>query len=179
MQPSTAMMPYQNSDEDEETARLLGTTILPSTTTTMDDRSSTWTRIAIVAGIMMMLVAGAVLLPDRGRTTAAEGLVVATQGKDPCVPAGGTFSGVSETSSDQQSYAFETCWQFGKHSTYCWTKSYRFIDDGQSNVGFSPCAPKGDAWHAIDADYVNTPGVDPKANPKRCGTPCQGQQHEK
>ena len=146
---------------------------------------------SVLGMIMMLVVAGGTVLRRDGEIAAAEGLVVATavadpKGSDgymaPCVPAGGTFGGVSTTSSDE-SYAFETCFQFGNHHTYCWTKSYLYDDDdgfGDSGNGpnFAPCAPKGDAWQAINADYVITPGVDPKTNPKRCGTPCQGQQHE-
>ena len=168
---------------DDETAAVpFGTTLLPTSTTT--NRSSKWNMVAIVAFMMMLLlaVAGGTVLRRNGEIAAAEGLVVATQvhtavvpsatnGEGLCLPAGGTFGGVSHTTSDSESYAFETCFQFGNHHTYCWTKSYY-------QGSFLPCGPIGDAWKSINADYVITPGVDPKTNPKRCGTPCQGQQHE-
>ena len=59
MKPATRMILYQNRiiiDEDEEAALLLGTSILPQPTTVMTmSRPLSW-RIAIVAGMMMMLV---------------------------------------------------------------------------------------------------------------------------
>ena len=105
-------------------------------------------------------------------TTAAEGLIVATQRDNPCLPAGGAFSGVSTTTNKQRD-PFETCYQYGKEEKYCWTKSYRNV----LRHGFSPCVPdpRGGVWQTLDPKYVNTPGVDPNTNPKRCGPPCQGQ----
>ena len=74
MKPATKMMSYENSpssDEDEETALPLVPTILPSpTTTTVRSFLS-----IIVAGIMMLVTGGGVVLMWDGET-AAEGLVV-------------------------------------------------------------------------------------------------------
>jgi len=118
---------------------------------------------------------------DGGRTITAEGLVLPPPGDDPCLPAGGAFGGVSTTSNMQRN-PFETCYQYGKVEKYCWTKSYRDFDGGPhsgygSGGGFSPCVPDppGGQWRTVDPRFVNTPGVDPNINPKRCGPPCQGQ----
>ena len=147
----------------------------------MDRRSLKWNRVAIVAFVMIMmlvvLAGGTVLLLQEGESAAAEGLVVALQPSAPCLPAGGTFGGVSTiTDNGGDGVAFETCFQFRNDFTYCWTKSYSWYENLDS--GNSLCAPNGDAWYAISANYVNTPGVDPNTNPKQCGTPCQGQHRE-
>ena len=106
------MMSYQNSttsDEDEETDVPLITTHLPSTT--MDHRSQRKMMAIVVAGVLMLLVAygavwmqggslydpssgGSLNVKDSNITTAAEGLVVATQAT-PCLPAQGIFNGIS------------------------------------------------------------------------------------
>lgn len=179
-QTTSGYISIPNDIADDETAAVQVSLGMPSpltTTTTMDRRLSK-RMLAIAAGILMvlMVVGGAVLLRDGGITTAAEGLVVAKRAHSaPCLPAGGAFSGSTTTSS--QKYPFETCYQLGNDSTYCWTKSYRHTEYTKEVIfiAFYPCAPKGDAWHTIDPKYVNTPGVDPKTNPKRCGDPCQGQ----
>ena len=176
-------MSYQNipSNDEDETAVLLVTTITPPTTTTTTmGHGATWT-VAIVAG--MMLVAGGVVLLQDGSsyTTAAEGLVVATQVDKPCLPAGGTFGGVSTTPSDSfsdnwfssgQSTAFETCYQLGSEETYCWSKSYHHDYENNldnENDDFRQCIPNGSAWQTVDPKYVN-----PVTTPYSCGTPCQG-----
>ena len=127
--------------------------------------------------LFVVLAGGTVLLRREGDIAVAEGLGVALQPSAPCLPAGGAFGGVSTmTDNGGNGVAFETCFQFGNNFTYCWTKSYSWYENSDS--GNSLCAPNGDAWHAILADYVVTAGVDSKTNPKRCGTPCQGQHRE-
>ena len=144
-------IPDPIADDDKTAAVPFGTTILPSPTTTMDRRSLLkWNRVAIVALMIMLLVvvvAGGdtVLLRREGDIAAAEGLVVALQPSAPCLPAGGTFGGVSTvTDNGGDGGAFETCFQFGTDFTYCWTKSYSWYENSDS--GNSLCAPNGDAW---------------------------------
>lgn len=63
---------------------------------------------------------------------------------------------------------FETCYQNGDESTYCWTKSYG-VDAYFTGTNFHQCIPCGPAWHSIDAHYVN-----PATLPTRsCGPPCK------
>ena len=72
-----------------------------------------------------------------------------------------------------ESYYFETCNQFDKLETYCWTKSYLGLKKGVPGATlYYPCIPNwgGKAWHAIDAEYVN-----PVTHPNSCGSLCQGQ----
>ena len=84
-----------------------------------------------------------------------------------CLPSGGTFSGTS-TLSNCEDTVFETCFQAGSSSTYCWTKAY------YNKNKYFPCIPNGTEWSAIDADYVN-----PVTKPTRsCGLPCQIQHQE-
>ena len=158
-------------------------------TTAVPFGSSLKRRVFLVAGALLLLVGGGggtVWMRQDGKTSAMN-LVVATQptwqdygGANPCLPASGTFGGVStEGSDDGEDGNFETCYQFDNLENYCWTKSYRSLDHsffGDYSLFFA-CVPNGggQAWDYIDADFVNTPGVDPKTNPKRCGTPCQGQ----
>ena len=176
------MKSYQNPpifDEDEIVVPL-STTITPATTTTTTVRSLGM--IVVVASMIMLVVGGSVWMYETKdgdlTTTAAEGLLVGTQGrasyKPPgeCLPADGTFIGISSTSFVGNFSPFETCYQLGDNPTYCWSKSYRC-----STGRFYQCIPDGlyadDAWHSIDAKYVQTPGVDPKIKPHRCGPPCQ------
>ena len=105
--------------------------------------------------------------------------------RDPgaCHPASGAFGGVSTTTSIGKNSAFETCYQLAEEVKYCWTKSYKspgctLNPYEENDDGFYQCAPNGAAWHDLDPQYVNTPGVDPETNPKRCGPPCQGQHEE-
>ena len=112
---TTKMMSYQKSPiiDENETAVLLVTKITPLPTTTTSGHGSKW-RVALVAGMLLLLVACGVvwMRPERSSyTTAAEGLVVATQGHTPCLPATSTFRGISETTSVGKSYAFETCYK--------------------------------------------------------------------
>ena len=69
-----------------------------------------------------------------------------------------------------ESYYFETCNQFDKLETYCWTKSYLGPKGASGATLYYPCIPNwgGKAWHAIDAEYVN-----PVTHPNSCGSPCQ------
>jgi len=167
--------PPPSIDEDEiADASVVVTTILELTSTTARSHRSLKSRVAIFAG--MMLVAGVVLMQvGSSYTTTPESLVVGTKGIIQCFPADGTFIGTSTTTSWGKSYPFETCYQLGDNRTYCWTKSYR-----HNNDRYYQCLPDGlygdDFWHSIDAKYVQTPGVDPTINPKRCGAPCQAMQ---
>ena len=68
-----------------------------------------------------------------------------------------------------ESYYFETCNQFDKLETYCWTKAFQNGAGGD----YARCIPNGggNAWpDVISAEYVN-----PVTHPNSCGTPCQGQ----
>lgn len=86
----------------------------------------------------------------------------------PCLPASGTFSGISYTGWQRQSYPFETCFQLGDASTYCWTKSYFCTQKHwNSSRNYCFCAPDGDKWQPISAEYVN-----PVTHPNSCGSPC-------
>ena len=81
-----------------------------------------------------------------------------------CLPADGTFGGVSTTTHFGKSDPFQICYQLGDDVTYCWTNS--------KNCGFyMQCVPIGNTWHAIDARYVN-----PVTHPNSCGSPCQDSQ---
>ena len=138
-------MSYQNPptrNEDEETAVPLITTHLPSTT--MDHHSMRKMMAIVVAGMLLLGVAvgavwmqggslydpssgGSLNVKDGSITTAAEGLVVATQAT-PCLPAQGLFNGIS-ISHDWHSHSnpFETCWKLdlgNNDHQYCWSKSY-------------------------------------------------------
>ena len=149
--------------DDEETAVLLVPTILPTstTTTTMDGRSTKWiSRVASVAGMMML----------GGITTTAEGLVVATHGGVPCVPASldATFSGVSATGNSHY-FPFQTCYQNGDKREYCWTNAYyRIAGPNLGGKEYMPCRPVGDDWGRLDPRFVN-----PVTHPFSCGKPCQ------
>ena len=93
-----------------------------------------------------------------------------TKDKGRCHPATGTFGGYSVTITCK-SDPFETCWQLHELSTYCWTRSYYMWENPNSDA-FAPsnfrCAPNGEAWHPISAEYVN-----PVTHPNSCGLPCQ------
>jgi len=164
--------------DDEETAVLLVPTILPTSTTT----TTKWiSRVASVAGVMMLVVAGGtVWMGDGGiATTTAEGLVVATEARkdDYCVPAVGAFGGASKTNGKLfiHIHPFQTCYQNGEEAKYCWSNSYHMYGHPLNPPidRYFQCVPVGGHWHDLDPKYVNTPGVDPTANPKRCGQPCQ------
>ena len=91
----------------------------------------------------------------------------------PCIPADGTFSGISYTGHTKQSYPFETCWQLGDEDKYCWTKSWHHPTGLNIYGKWLSCAPNGDGWNPIDAHYVN-----PVTYPTRsCGPPCQEQHY--
>ena len=191
MKPATKMMSYQKSpssiDKDDDAAVPFGTTILPPPTTTTTVRSF-WSLIIIVAAgtIMLLVVAGGTVwilnTTDSSitTTTTAEGLVVVMERKGPCLPASReeVFGGVSVTKGfwGGRGYAFETCYQLGPEEKYCWSKSW--YGEGEFIQWFQ-CVPKpiNGAWHDLDPKYVNTPGVDPNINPKRCGDPCQDMYH--
>ena len=174
-------MSYQNpptSDEDITAVPLITPHLPP---TTIDPRSKRRMVAVVGAGMMLLgLAGGAVWLWDE-ETAAAEGHVVATpEVKHPCLPAPDTFSGISKTAGtwiwSGHKDPFETCYQFRYTDKYCWSHSY--YDTDCISSGFE-CIPEGwydtdDGWrHDIDPKYVNTPGVDPNTNPKRCGPPCQ------
>ena len=84
----------------------------------------------------------------------------------PCRTACGKSGGKSTTSKYGKKVPFETCYQINDEVTYCWTKSY----DKKEKEGTRhyQCVPIGDAWHDIDAKYVN-----PVTQPNSCGDPCQ------
>ena len=158
MKSATKMMrSYQKSD-DEETAVLLVPTILPTSTST----TTKWiSRVASVAGVMLLVVAGGtVLMGDGGiTTTTVEGLVVATQDGTECVPAAldATFYDSYPGSSI---VPFQSCYQWGNDNLYCWTNSHLFTEG--RGVGYDPCWPVGDGWH-----------YHPNTHPNSCGKPCQ------
>ena len=171
MKSATNMMSYQKSD-DEETAVLLVPTILPTSTTT----TTKWiSRVASVAGVMMLVVAGGtVWMGDGGITTDAEGLVVATQGGVPCVPAAldATFSGVSATGNAHY-FPFQTCYQNGDKREYCWSNAYyHIVGAHRDGKEYMPCRPVGDDWGRLDPRFVN-----PVTHPFSCGKPCQSLKH--
>ena len=116
---------------DADTAAVpLGTTVLSSSTTmTMDRCSSTGKRIAIVASTILLVVAGSTFLMMQdesllyttllvGRSRYADFPCVVYDG-DHCVPATGTFCGVSTTVSWGQDLPFMTCWQFENDPLFC------------------------------------------------------------
>ena len=159
-----------DASADEDTAVPIGTTILPPM----------WWMVVVVAGMMLLTGCGTVwLLPDVGSsyTTTAEGLIVATEGNDDsCVPAGGTFSGTSTTTSVGEDGHFETCFKYGSYDKYCWTKSVFHNDFGGGSWFQCDPNPRGGQWNSIDNDmqYVN-----PVTHPYFCGSPCQGQHDNK
>ena len=106
-------MSYQNPpiiNEDDTGAPLVAIILPLTTTTTMDHRSKRKMVAIVVAGMMLLVAGGAVWMqvgssydPSSGEslnvkdgsiTTAAEGLVVASQAT-PCLPAQGIFNGIS------------------------------------------------------------------------------------
>ena len=88
----------------------------------------------------------------------------------PCLPAGGTFNGISKDAFFRTHQPYNTCFQFNDDVTYCWTKSYYQPDIDGSQWTYATCAPDGDAWHYISAEYVK-----PVTQPNSCGKPCQNQ----
>ena len=106
-----------------------------------------------------MLVAGAILLPDRGRTTTAtEGLVVGTKSKYPpygeCPGDDGgdvrfsKFQGMSTTTFWGEQDRFQTCYKSGRGSDakYCWTNAH------QTDIWWQyfQCVPNGDGWKEVN-----------------------------
>jgi len=131
--------------------------------------------IAIIAGtsmvLMLMLVAGGVVwMPDRDRTTTAtaEGLIVATEPTS-CVPATGTFGGVSTTDITSTSAPFQTCFRDAEWQHLCWTQSYCVHDNGDACFLYNICAPD-DGWQPVENDdmHYNIPVT----HPYFCGGPC-------
>ena len=169
-------MSYQKPPIEGETAAALlpVRTILPTastTTMTRDCRSSKW----CVAGMLLLVLAGGTVVLRDGNTIAAEGLVVATAANDDsCLPAVGTFSGTSTTTDLGEDDHFETCYQYGNASLYCWTKSYY-----DKHQGWLQCVPNGEGgvwmddddsptgFHTVEPRYVN-----PVTTPYSCGRPC-------
>ena len=200
MKPATKMMSYQNSDEDDDDAAALllvptllaaSTTMTTTTmTTTMDRRSLQW--MSLVAGMLLLLLVvaggGGTVLLRNGETT-AEGLVVAAQTpkhhSSDCVAASmdATFGGISVTTTlgIGKSDPFKTCYQYGDETKYCWSNSYysKTITSAGIHTLWFEChpKPKHGQWDSLDPKYVNTPGVDPKTNPKLCGSPCEEMYH--
>ena len=175
------MLSYQKPPIEGKTAAALlpVRTILPTsstTTTTMDRGSSKWIgRMATsVAGILLLVAGGTVVQRD-GNKIAAEGLVVATAANDDhCLPAvGGTFSGASTTTIDGETDHFQTCYQYGSASTYCWTKSY-YADSWFQCVPDQPGGYTNGPWHSVDPQYVN-----PVTTPFSCGPPCKDVRKER
>ena len=79
-----------------------------------------------------------------------------------CLPAVGTFSGLSETSGpfnfQVHDDAFETCYHYGDTLTKrCWSKSY------YESGGWYECVPNGGGWNSINS----------KLPLYYCDTPCQ------
>ena len=185
LKPDTAMMPYQNIPIIAETAAVPLGTPQPPTTMTMG-RHLSKRMIAIIAGMLMMLmVAGGgtvwMMLPGGASyTTAAEGLVVSTEGGYPAclLPADGTYGGISKTAlnGDGHPSKFETCYyQTTSVSTYCWTKSWLYDENGHHFM----CVPTdgwvdpndggpGSVWRPIDWST-------PLSIRTLCGPPCHFQ----
>ena len=167
-------MSYQNppSSDEDETAVPLVAIITPPPTTTTRFYSLMW-MVAVVAGMMMLLAGGAVLMfetNDAGlMTTATGGLVVRTKGGMPCLPASGTFSGISKTagsfSFEFQDEHFETCYQYKATTKTCWSKSYYITENGFT--GWLECIPDGGDWYSLDSD------ISPVNYHISCGPPCQ------
>ena len=162
MQPSTEMT-YQNPPiiNEDGTAVPIGTTITPTTTKNTGHRLSKRMIAIIVAGALMLVPYGAVLLWDGD--TAAEDLVVGTGEKSNCVSAVGTFGGKSTTTYFGENTPFKTCYQFGNVESYCWTQS--FTDNGYA---WFQCGPIGSLWNSVDPKFLN-----PVTHPYSCGKPCQ------
>ena len=163
-------MSYQKPPiiDEDETAALLVPTITPLLPTTTMDRRSSKTRLAIVAGMILMVAGGTVLLQDGGTT--AEGLIVATQGV-PCEPATGTFGGVSTTTFFGEDNPFETCYQYGDDKKYCWSKSTTHSIGVEQWFECKP-DPYGGKWGSVDPKYVN-----PVTHPYSCGPSCTEMYH--
>ena len=114
-----------------------------------------------------------------GDTTAAEGLVVATQGRhDPCVTATNTFGGKSTTTSNGKDTPFQTCYQYKDEDyNYCWSNSYGRSVETESGDYFAyfQCLPNpkpgfwdcSSDWQELDPRFVN-----PSTTPFSCGKPC-------
>jgi len=78
-------------------------------------------------------------------------------GRMPCVPAGGSFSGISETAGNWSGRGrkdpFQTCYEYSHNTQRCWSKSY--YSGGTNDVSPYPapwyeCVPNGgDDWHAL------------------------------
>ena len=103
---------YTSIPNDNTTTAAADDTAVTTRTTTMDHRSLTW-MVAIVLGMMMLAAGGTIWLRD-GEKPAAEGLVVVFRPDDyQCLPADGTFSGKSVTTSPPfgEKDPFETCYQ--------------------------------------------------------------------
>lgn len=115
-------------EDEPDVVPIVFTTILPPTsTTTMGHGLKWWMLVAIVAGMLLLVLAGGTVVQRDGASymTIAEGLLVAMAANDDdCLPAVGTFSGTSMTTDLGEDDHFETCYQYGNASLYCWTKSY-------------------------------------------------------
>ena len=175
-------MPYQKSPsiDEDETAALLVTTINSLPTTTMDRRSSK-TRLAVAAGMLMLVAGGTVWMGDGGITTTAEGLVVATAGDGfRCEPATNTFGGWSSdfdpARGEYSTGPFQTCYKLPIRDQRDWTTSFQFcwsnsywIDWGVM-VKHYECDPVSDEWSPISKGkfYVGRDS---------CGKPCQTMDH--
>jgi len=168
-------MSYQHSDEDDDTAPLLVPTISPPTMTTTGQRSKRMIAIVAVAAMMMLTVAGGTVWMRTGATT-AEGLVVATHGRDQCdAPLmDATFGGVSKTTLFGYDDPFQTCYQYGNEKKYCWSYSYSTLGTIFIPSLSFQCKPKGGKvrgllamgqWDDSDPKYV--------VPYKTCGPPCQ------
>ena len=146
----------------------------------------------MIAGTtMLLMVAGGgtvwMMLPGGASyTTAAEGLVVSTEGGYPAclLPADGTYGGISKTAlnGDGHPSKFETCYyQTTSVSTYCWTKSWLYeshIYKRPENGKHFMCVPGlndgtglndggvGSVWRPIDWST-------PLSIRTSCGPPCQ------
>ena len=166
-------------EDEPDVVPIVFTTILPPTsTTTMGHGLKWWMLVAIVAGMLLLVLAGGTVVQRDGAsyTTIAEGLLVAMAANDDdCLPAVGTFSGTSMTTDLGEDDHFETCYQYGNASLYCWTKSYY-----DKHQGWLQCVPNGEggvwmddddsptsSFHTVEPQYVN-----PVTTPYSCGRPC-------
>ena len=195
-------MSYQNpptSIDEDATAIPVVMTITPSTTTTRTTVRSLGMVVAIVAGMMMLMVAGGAvwMMQDAGSSydpssgslfeTEEGGITLFYAEVDDiyplddgfvpspqCLPASGRFRGYSTTTQVGEGYPFDTCYQLGKEATYCWTRSYEYdctIVRGEVR-NYRQCLYKQCIPDGNLWQFVDAYYVNPVTHPNSCGTPC-------
>ena len=175
-------MSYQNPptivDEDETAVLVVTPRTPPPPTSTTRTARAPW-RAALVAGMLLLLLLVLVAVGGGGggmvgRKTPEGSLLLATEGRLPCVPATGNFQGTSTTTTDYwgiwgKDDPFETCYRLdlGDEVQFCWSKSYqnpRIIN------GHNQCIPYGDGWKAVEYPYWYLWLPNPN---HQCGVPCK------